>query len=277
MEAASSRVAFTFDNFERIYLSFSAGKDSTILLHLTAAEARKRSRKFGLLFIDLEAQYQNTIKHAQKCFDMYADCIEPFWCCLPIHLRNAVSVYETHWICWDESRKESWVREMPEHASKEFPFAHHGMEFEEFVPNFGEWYSRGKRTACLVGIRSDESLNRFRTIALNNKEMIDGHKWTTRVWPNNGNVFNVYPIYDWRTADVWTYHARNPKLPYNHLNDQTNEDLSAIRRRSTQRVMVISPHRARDVGASRGASERRELRSDVCTILGQHHGQPEDQ
>ncbi len=219
MRAAEDRVKFTFDKFERIYLSFSAGKDSTILLHLTAAEARKRSRKFGLLFIDLEAQYRNTIEHAQKCFDMYADCIEPFWCCLPIHLRNAVSVYETHWICWDEARKESWVREMPDHACTEFPFAHHGMEFEEFVPNFGEWYSQGKATACLVGIRSDESLNRFRTIALDNKEMIDGHKWTTRVLPNKGNVFNVYPIYDWRTEDVWTYHARNPELPYNHLYD----------------------------------------------------------
>jgi predicted phosphoadenosine phosphosulfate sulfurtransferase len=46
-----------------------------------------------------------------------------------------------------------------------FPFFKDGMEFEEFVPEFGEWYSKGKLTACLVGIRSDESLNRYRTIS----------------------------------------------------------------------------------------------------------------
>ena len=46
-----------------------------------------------------------------------------------------------------------------------FPFYHHRMEFEEFVPAFGDWYGGGKMTACLVGIRTDESLNRWRTIA----------------------------------------------------------------------------------------------------------------
>ena len=219
LSASQSRIAWTFDNFEKIYLSFSAGKDSTVLLHLAAAEARKRKRKFGLLFIDLEAQYRNTIEHARRCFDLYSDCVEPFWCCLQIHLRNAVSVYETHWICWDEEKREAWVRDMPPDAKTEFEFAHRGMEFEEFVPNFGEWYSGGKSTACLVGIRADESLNRYRTIAQSNKQSVDGRKWTTRVWPNKGNVWNVYPIYDWRTDDIWTYHAQNPALPYNHLYD----------------------------------------------------------
>ena len=48
-------------------------------------------------------------------------------------------------------------------------FFHKGMEFEEFIELFGEWYSNGKKTGCFVGIRTDESLNRFRTIASNKK------------------------------------------------------------------------------------------------------------
>ncbi len=219
LTAAQERISWTFDNFEKIYLSFSAGKDSTVALHLVAAEARRRGRKFGLLFIDLEAQYRNTIEHAERCFAEYADCSEPFWCCIPIHLRNAVSVYQTHWLCWDESARDAWVRDKPEIARSEFPFSHSGMEFEEFVPEFGEWYSEGQRTACIVAIRSDESLNRFRTIANRDKEMIEDRQWTTRVWPNKGNVYNIYPVYDWRTEDVWTYHAHNPKCCYNHLYD----------------------------------------------------------
>ena len=45
--AAQRRIAYTFDNFERVYLSFSAGKDSTVMLHLVMAEAIKRGRKMG--------------------------------------------------------------------------------------------------------------------------------------------------------------------------------------------------------------------------------------
>jgi predicted phosphoadenosine phosphosulfate sulfurtransferase len=31
-------------------------------------------------------------------------------------------------------------------------------------------------------------------------------------------VYNVYPIYDWHSKDLWTYHAKT-KLPYNKLYD----------------------------------------------------------
>lgn len=219
LEAARQRISWTFDNFERIYLSFSAGKDSTVMLHLVADEARKRGQKIGVLIVDLEGQYLSTIDHARRCSRMYQDCVELFWVCLPLHLRNAVSVYEPFWMCWDPDRQDAWIRPLPiEGISDEsyFPFFRRGMEFEEFVPEFGEWYSQGKSTACLVGIRTDESLNRFRTIVQSKKVTKDGKRWTSKV---TENTFNVYPIYDWRSSDLWVYHARNPDRPYNRLYD----------------------------------------------------------
>jgi len=107
LQAAMDRIHYTFETFERVYLSFSAGKDSTIMLHLAADKARKMGVKFGVLLVDLEGQYKLTIDHARKCLDMYADVIEPYWVCLPIHLRNAVSVYEPFWKCWDANAKEA--------------------------------------------------------------------------------------------------------------------------------------------------------------------------
>lgn len=219
LTAARERIAWTFDNFERIYLSFSAGKDSTVMLHLVADEARKRGRKVGCLIVDLEAQYKLTMEHAAKCMEMYADCMEPYWACLPIHLRNAVSVYEPFWMCWDPDAKGAWVREVPPLGINDesyFPFFRRGMEFEEFVPEFGNWYSQGKDCACFVGIRTDESLNRFRTIVQSKKETHSGLRWTSKVI---GTTYNVYPIYDWRSSDLWVYHARNPDRPYNKLYD----------------------------------------------------------
>lgn len=219
LEAAKKRVYWTFDKFERIYLSFSGGKDSTVMLHLVADEARKRGRKIGIMIVDLEAQYQLTMMHIQRCVEEYSDIAELFWCCLPIHLRNAVSVYEPFWMCWDPDAKDAWVRPMPERAISDethFPFFARGMEFEEFVPAFGEWYAQGKSCACFVGIRTDESLNRFRTIVQSKKEMFENVRWTSRV---TEHCYNVYPIYDWSGSDIWVYHAKNPDRQYNRLYD----------------------------------------------------------
>lgn len=217
LSAAKDRINFVFDNFDRIYLSFSAGKDSTVMLHLAMDEAKKRKQKIGLLIVDLEGQYKLTIEHINACIDEYKDYIDLHWVCLPIHLRNAVSVYEPFWKCWDSDKKDDWIRPLPKSSINDplyFPFFKDGMEFEEFVPEFGEWYSKGERTACLVGIRTDESLNRFRSIASNSKETFKEKQYTTKV---TSNVYNVYPIYDWRTEDIWIYHAKNKDKRYNEL------------------------------------------------------------
>lgn len=228
LTAARERIRWTFDNFERISVSFSGGKDSTVMLHLVMEEARRRDRKVGVLLLDLEGQYKFTMDHVQRCFDMYAADIEPFWVCLPIHLRNAVSVYEPHWICWDPERQASWIRQPPRGAIADpdfFPFFYPGMEFEEFLPLFAEWYAQGKPCAYFVGIRSDESLNRYRTLTSQSKTTKDGKLWTTRVATpsEDAQAFNVYPIYDWRTEDIWTYHARYPSLPSNKLYDMMHK------------------------------------------------------
>jgi len=219
-DASKERITWMFDTFEKVYVSFSGGKDSTVMLHMVMDEAIKRDRTVGILFIDLEGQYKLTIEHTKKCFEMYKDHSEPFWVCLPLHLRNAVSVYEPHWLCWDDEVKEAWIREAPEGAITDpefFPFFAKGMEFEEFVPEFGEWYAQGKSTACCVGIRSDESLNRYRTIASRSKTRYEGRGYTSLITPS---VYNMYPIYDWRTPDVWIYQGKNKDKPYNELYDR---------------------------------------------------------
>lgn len=214
-----NRIALIFDRFPKIYVSFSGGKDSTVMLHMVMDEAIKRGRKVGVMFIDLEGQYSITIKHCEDCLEEYKDHIDRFWICLPLHLRNAVSVYETHWICWDQEKRPAWVREYPSNVVTDeqfFPFFRKGMEFEEFVPEFGEWYGQGELTACFVGIRANESLNRYRTVSGFRKQCFSGNLWTTLV---RNNLYNAYPIYDWKTEDIWTYHGKNPRKQYNKLYD----------------------------------------------------------
>lgn len=220
LEAAQERIRYVFDNFERIYVSFSGGKDSTVMLHLVMDEAIKRKRKIGVLIIDLEAQYAVTMRHVRDCLRFYAEHIEPYWVCLPMLLRNAVTQFEPRWCCWEPEARESWVRELPNEPGvisdpAYFPFFTPRMEFEEFMVLFGVWYGQGVDTAAFVGIRADESLNRFRTIASRSKVTHGGQQCTTLV---EANLYNIYPIYDWKTQDIWIYHAQT-RRPHNALYD----------------------------------------------------------
>lgn len=222
LEASKERINITFDNFEKIYISFSGGKDSSVMTHLVLAEAKKRNRIVGLLIIDLEAQYYDTINHITDMVEMYKDNIDLHWVCVPLLLRNAVSNYEPRWCCWDADKKDIWVREMPKLASTEmqYPWFVPKMEFEEFMVLFGEWYGQGQKTAAFIGIRADESLHRYRAIASDKKGlMFNDYKWTTKVM---SNLYNIYPIYDWKTQDIWVFHGKYPHLIHNKVYDKMN-------------------------------------------------------
>jgi predicted phosphoadenosine phosphosulfate sulfurtransferase len=230
LSAARERIEYTFDNFNKICVSFSGGKDSAVMLHLVMDEAIKRNRKVGVLFIDWECQMKMTIDFCEKMFELYADYIEPFWVSLPMKTWNATSQFEPEWTAWDKDKKDLWVRQPSKYSITEesfFPFYFSGMPFEEFVPAFAKWYSEGENCAQFVGIRADESLNRFRSIA-RDKPMFDSKPWTTNVVDS---AWNVYPIYDWRTKDVWVYLGKYSKA-YNPLYDlmmQAGMKLSQMR------------------------------------------------
>lgn len=219
--AARKRIRMVFDHFEKIYCAFSGGKDSTVTLHLVMDEAIKRNRKIGVMFIDFEAQYADTITHIENMFSRYRDYIDPHWICVPMLLRNAVTNFEPRWICWDPEKRDIWVREKPAWAKmeKDYPFCLAEMEFEEFVPLFGEWYSEGQPTAGFIAIRADESLHRYCAIATWDKTglMFRNQRWTTK---KSEHAYNIYPIYDWRTEDVWRYHSQFPDKPYNQVYDK---------------------------------------------------------
>jgi predicted phosphoadenosine phosphosulfate sulfurtransferase len=220
LEASKERIATVFDDFERIYISFSGGKDSSVMMHLVLAEARKRNVKVGVLIIDLEAQYKDTVDHLHEMVEMYSDIIELHWVCGELLLRNAVSNYQPRWVCWDEDKKDIWVREKPKLAADltQYDFYVPKMEFEEFMVIFGEWFSQGKKTAAFIGIRSDESLHRYRAITSKKEGLMhNDYKWTTLV---SKNLFNIYPIYDWKTQDIWVYHGKYPNLIHNKIYDK---------------------------------------------------------
>jgi len=213
-EAVQNRLKFIFDNFERVYVSFSGGKDSGVLLNLVLDYVKKHgiTKKIGIQIMDNEANYEFSLEFIRRILEKNKQYLEVFWCCLPITLPCTISSYEIDWQCWGEKDRKRWVRPMPT-DDYVVNFQNHefgdkfieNMHYDRFWDMFAEWYSQGKSTANLIGIRTDESLNRFRAIMNERKEMLRGEWWTKK---NTVHVFNCYPIYDWTGKDIWRGNAK---------------------------------------------------------------------
>lgn len=209
LKEAINRTRIAFEEFDNIYFSVSGGKDSSVMIHIAEMVASEMGKTYDVLYIDLEAQYKGTIEHVEELTHL-RHIRNFYWVALPMQLRNAVSVLQPKWICWSPTQESIWVREMPKYAihigNHEFDFYQLGMEFEEFITGFADWYQRqhGGIVGAGIGIRSDESLNRFRTIASTTKTTLKDYQWTTLLKPYE-NVYNFYTIYDWRTEDVWGF------------------------------------------------------------------------
>ena len=219
-EALQDRLKFIFDNFDNIYVSFSGGKDSGLLLNMVLSYKRRNkiAKKIGVFHQDFEAQYQTTTDFVSRMFENNLRDIEPYWVCLPMGSRCAVRNYQMYWYPWDPDKEELWVRPMPKMPyiinmdNNPFDFYRYKMVQEDLYAEFGEWYSRQKKgkTICLLGIRADESLNRYRAYANDRKTIMQGNQWTTKM---GENWWNAYPIYDWTTKDVW---IANGKFDYDY-------------------------------------------------------------
>ncbi len=222
-DAAVERLDYIFENFERIYVSFSGGKDSGVLLNMVIDYVRKNNIdiKIGVQIMDNEANYEDSMEFMHRIIRANLDILDVYWCCLPVTLPCTVSSYEIDWQCWGVKDKDRWVRPMPTDDyivnidNHKFDFFKENMNYEVFWDGFAEWYSKGKPTANLIGIRTMESLNRFRAILNDKKETHGGKMWTKK---NTDHVFNCYPIFDWRTEDIWIANAKF-EWDYNKLYD----------------------------------------------------------
>lgn len=101
-EALQKRLQYIFQEFDNIYLSFSGGKDSGLLLNLVLDFQQKYypEKTIGVFHQDFEAQYTVTTEYIERTFERIKDKVEPYWVCLPMATRTALSSYEMYWYPW---------------------------------------------------------------------------------------------------------------------------------------------------------------------------------
>ncbi len=224
-DALQERLKFIFDEFDNIYVSFSGGKDSGLLLNLVLDYQKKYApdKRIGVFHQDFEAQYTVTTEYIERTFKRIEKDVEPYWVCLPMATRTALSSYEMFWYPWDDKKQEAWVRPMPEHdyvinmENNPMTTYKYRMHQEDLAKQFGRWYSmshEGKKTVCLLGMRADESMQRYSGF-LNKKYGYQDECWISRQFKD---VWCASPIYDWSTSDIW--HANYLfEYDYNRLYD----------------------------------------------------------
>ena len=222
-EKALERLDTVFREFDNIYVSFSGGKDSGVMLNLCIDYMRRHgiTRKIGVFHLDYEVQYTETLRYLERTFAANGDLLEIYRICVPFKVTTCTSMYQSYWRPWDEALRKLWVRPLPEacYTAADFPFFDRDMWDYEFQSLFARWYHRRKqarRTCCLIGIRTQESYHRWQCIYANrHATRYEGLPWTSR---NDTDVYNAYVLFDWLTTDIWSANGRFG-WDYNHLYD----------------------------------------------------------
>ena len=221
-EALHKRLERIFAEFDEVVVSFSGGKDSGVLLAETMAYAERTGnlQRLSVYHMDYEAQYTKTTEYVDRVFASLPLGVRGYRVCLPIKAQCSTSMFQAYWQPWHRDQRAIWCREMPtEHVINEqnFPW-HFDYEIDDYTFNveFGKHLYPDRRTCFLVGIRTQESLNRWRT--LNRRIAVNEYKGMRYTTVITDRLVNAYPLFDWTVEDVWTCNAREG-YDYNQLYD----------------------------------------------------------
>lgn len=198
-ELAVERMAATFDRFDKVFVSFSGGKDSTACMNI-AAEAAKLVGKLPLDVVtyDEEAIPPETVEYMERV--AAREDIRFHWYCIPLKHRNACSRKHPYWHPWDDECPDLWVRPLPPRAITSLRGFKKTMGTEDCPPLlFGPEYGR---VCNVMGIRCQESMSRYMSVASKK-----GFECFT-IKTDSPWMTKAYPIYDWSLEDVWVAPSR---------------------------------------------------------------------
>jgi predicted phosphoadenosine phosphosulfate sulfurtransferase len=195
LDAALNRIRWLFDEFDQVVVSFSGGKDSTVVLNLTLQVAEEKGRlPVPVLFIDQEAEWQAVVDYTREV--MADPRVDPMWMQVPLRIFNGTS-HQDQWLnCWEPG--ETWMRDREPGA-----FTENIYGTRTFYDLFGAIVRHHFGSASCVnmaGVRAEESPARL--AGLTSAETYKGETWG-KIRDRRIGHYDMYPIYDWSYTDVW--------------------------------------------------------------------------
>lgn len=188
-DAGLGRLYDLYAEGHRPVVSFSAGKDSGIILELAIIAARRAGRlPVDVVMRDEEIMFPGTFEYAERVAQRPE--VRFHWLVANQPVINIFNREQPYWWVFDPLLPpEQWVRQPPPYALHVSSQNIDSMTTPERFPP-----APGKSLYAVLGLRVQESMGRLYGLF-----SAGGHI----TLPNRHGVRNVWPVYDWKDADVW--------------------------------------------------------------------------
>lgn len=201
VQKTKERIRLAINIYPKVFVSFSGGKDSTVLCELVRQVCQEDDREFTSIFNDIETIAPEITDFVLSKKDRFNVDI------LQANVKYKGSDGLVDWVNWDPDHEDLWCK--PRIGIQ--PDVKLSSWFNLFT-DYAKFKSDGLPFCNFIGIRSQESFHRNMT--------------TTRTKKNNAITWmydhvgyaKAYPLFDWTWQDVWDYIVEN-NLGYNKCYD----------------------------------------------------------
>ena len=194
LEASRERIKNIFSNGLKVYLNVSGGKDSIVMSSLVydlIREGEIDPKQLEVAFIDEEFIYDDVVRICKDWrMKFMLEGVTYHWYTVEHRNNNCFNALENNesFIPWDRYEQKNWARPKPTFAESTSPY------LSPRTDNYQDFLRKSQRDGItIIGVRASESQNRNYYLAKVN---------------SMGGITNdgiMYPIYDWKDADIWKY------------------------------------------------------------------------